>query len=102
MSTEMFGNTTTCILHLFLLGLLLADVFLHTVIQDRADAEGLIFLDQRPDGLVVLTSYKLAVKCHLHELVEGSLSQELRTYIHYLSKKTQNIKNCFLFFFVLF
>lgn len=95
MSTEMFVNIATCILHLFLLSLLLADVFFHTVIQDRADAEGLIFLDQRPDGHVVFTSYELAVKCHLHELVKGFLSQELRTYIHYLSKKTQGIKNSF-------
>ncbi|KAK1892763.1 putative L-type lectin-domain containing receptor kinase I.2, partial [Dissostichus eleginoides] len=38
---------------LFLLSLLLANVFLHAVIQDRADAKGLILLDERPD--VVLT-----------------------------------------------
>ncbi len=65
----MYGDTTTFVL-------LLADVFLHTVVQDRADAEGLILLDQRPDGHVVHTSDKLAVKCHLHELVKGSLAQD--------------------------
>lgn len=75
----MYGDTATFVLYMFLLGLLLADVFLHTVVQDRADTEGLILPDQRPDGHVVLTSYKLAIKCHLHELVEGSLAQDLLT-----------------------
>lgn len=75
-STEMCGNT---VLHLCLLGLLLADVFLHAVVQDGADAEGLVLLDQRPDGHVVLTGDKLAIKRHLHELVEGSLAQDLLT-----------------------
>lgn len=53
------------ILCLFL-PVLLADVFLHAVIQDRADAEGPILLDQWSDGYVVLTGHKLAVKCQLH------------------------------------
>lgn len=87
----MYGDTATFVLHIFLLGVVLANVFLHTVVQDGSDAEGLILLDQRPDGHVVLTSHKLAIKCHLHELVEGSLAQDLLTQIHYLSRKGADI-----------
>lgn len=78
-STEMYDNNTTFILHVCLLGLLLTDVFFHTVVQDRADAKGLIPLDQWLNGYVVLASNKLAIKCHLHELVEGSLAHDLLT-----------------------
>lgn len=86
-------NASTFILHLLLLSLLLADVFLHTVVQDRSNTEGLVLLNQWPNGLMVLTGYKLAIKSHLHELVERSLAQELLTQIHYLSRKREKHSN---------
>lgn len=67
------------------LWLLLADVLLDAVVQHRADAEGHILLDQRPDRPVVLAGHKLAVKRHLHELVEGSPAEDRLAQIHYLN-----------------
>lgn len=63
----------------FQLGFLLTDVFLNTVVQDRADAEGLVLLDQWLDGSVVLTSNKLAIESHLHDLLERLRAQDLLT-----------------------
>ena len=83
----MYGNTATFVLLLIQLSLLLTDVFLNTVVQDRANAKGLILLDQRLDGPMVLTSHKLTIKCHLHELIEASLAQDRLTEIHYLNRK---------------
>lgn len=72
----------------FLLVGLGVNVFLHTVVQNGAHAEGLVLLNQRSDGNVVLAGDKLAIKRHLHQLVETSLAQNLLTQSHYLRSRT--------------
>lgn len=64
------------------------DVFLHAVVQNGAHAEGLVLLNQWSDGNVVLAGDKLAIKRHLHQLVEASLAQNLLTQSHYLRSRT--------------
>lgn len=54
------------LLHLLVLRLLGAQVLLHTIVQDAAHAEGPVVPDQGPDGLLVLTSHKMAIEGHLH------------------------------------
>lgn len=84
-------NKSVVLAGVFLFGPLLADVFLDAVVKDRTNAEGLILLDQRPDGLVVLARYKLTIKRHLHELIEGSLAHDLLTEIHNLNRKERTL-----------
>lgn len=84
-----YRDTNYCYnsLHFFLLGLLLCQILLDTVVQDGPHTKGPVLLDQRSDGVVVFPGHKLTVEGHLHHLLECPLTKQLLRQLHQLKAK---------------
>lgn len=78
---KLFGSYS---LHLLLLSLFLSQVLLYAVVQNRTHAKRLVLLNQRFDGVLVLTRNKLTVEGHFHQFLEEPLAKNLFTEVHQL------------------